>query len=152
GALSIPGLHRGVQFGCSFLRRRQWAGERAHCVVASRGFGVAVLRFLEVIKGKEKRQQTRIGRSLEAKQVGRMDDEHAMQRESRRTTIDVANACEEERSHELPVGYAAPQLLDGHCGALLPWRAFDQSDEGLDFGTEAKEVRRNLRLCTGKQK
>jgi hypothetical protein len=115
-----------------------------HGVVANGGLGVAFLRFFEIIKRKEERQKARIGRRFETEQMGRVDDEDAVQGEAWRPRVDVANAGEEERGHELAVGRAATKLLDGHFRAFFARCAFDQRDEGLELGAEAEQVRRDL--------
>ena len=56
----------------------------------------------------------------------RVDDEHAMQRESGRTRIDIPNPGQEQCRQELAVRNAPPELFDRHLGALPARGAFDQ--------------------------
>jgi hypothetical protein len=92
GPLRIPGFHgRRELSGSPF-----WSGkrptQRLHGIVPCRLTRVAFLGALEVVQRIEKRQQTQVGGSFEAENVSRMDDENAVQCESRRAGIDVANS------------------------------------------------------------
>ena len=80
-----------------------------------------------------------------------MHHEHAMQREAGRPRIDVANAGQKERGHELPVRNTAAHLFHGHFGALLPRRALDQRDQWFNLAREFQNVGSNLRVGTAEQ-
>ena len=108
GALDVPRLHRGRKLGGGPVRRGKSSVNRTHGEIARRRFSVALLRRFEIVKRIEERQQPRVGRRFQADQVGRVDDEHTVQRESRRTRIDVANAGQEQRRQHLPVRDATP--------------------------------------------
>src|SRR5262245_16634612 len=80
-----------------------------------------------------------------------IDDEDAMQRESRRTRIDVADAGQKKRRQHLPVGNTAQQLLDRHFRALVARCVLDQTDERLDVRTEPDDIGSDLSFGPAEQ-
>ena len=107
---------------------------------------IALLGGLERIHRIEQRQQAGIRRGLQADQVSRMDDEHAMKSKSRRTWVYVPDAGKEQRRHKLTIGNTLSQLRYEHFSAFLSGCSLHQSDERFDLGSIAHDLRRDLGL------
>jgi hypothetical protein len=86
---------------------------------------VALLGRFEVVQRVKERKQPHIGLGLEADEVGRVNDKHAVKRESGRLRVDVADAGKEQGRHGLSVRHAGAELPHDGFRATLARRALD---------------------------
>ena len=80
-------------------------------------------------------------RRIKAQLMRRVDDEYAVELEPWRLRVYVANTCEKQRGHKLPVRQTAVQLLGQGSETLLARRLFDQPHDRFDVRSQLDDVR-----------
>ena len=132
--VAIPCVNGGAQGGDGVRARRRASTQRRHRARPAR------LRALEVVQRPEQREEPLVRGRFQGQQVRGVDDVHAMEAAAGAARIDVADAGEVERGHELAIVDPGAEQLGGRLEDLLARRVLDDANDGLDIGAEADEI------------